>query len=164
MRSMSEFLSLSLLLGLCACSGADQPAAGGSPAADPAVVAALDADIAALAARAEHGADAIEVQHVLIAFDGAPRIRGVTRSLADAHQLTAAVWARAKQGEDFGGLMREFSNDSGPGTYPMTKARRGEMVRGFGDVGWRLEVGEIGVAPHDEKASPFGWHIIKRVK
>jgi parvulin-like peptidyl-prolyl isomerase len=38
------------------------------------------------------------------------------------------------------------------------------MVKSFGDVGFRLKVGEIGVATWDATASPFGWHIIKRVK
>lgn len=46
----------------------------------------------------------------------------------------------------------------------MTKATRSQMVRGFGDVAYRLRVGEIGVAPWDATASPFGWHIIKRVQ
>lgn len=38
------------------------------------------------------------------------------------------------------------------------------MVPGFGNVGWRLQPGEIGVAPYDAKKSPYGWHIIKRLK
>jgi foldase protein PrsA len=163
MRSTTISLSLSLWFLAAACSGSRElaTAAGAGPEA---AVAALDADVAALAARAEHDADAIEVQHVLIAFQGAPKISGVTRSLDDAHRLAAEVYARAKQGEDFTALMKEFSNDSGPGRYPMTKATRSGMVKGFGDVGWRLAVGEIGVAPHDSKASPYGWHVIKRLK
>lgn len=60
--------------------------------------------------------------------------------------------------------MKTHSNDGGPGEYPMTKAGRAGMVPGFGNVGFRLKVGEIGVAPWDAKASPYGWHIIKRVK
>lgn len=46
----------------------------------------------------------------------------------------------------------------------MTKAGRSGMVAGFGNVGFRLKVGEIGVAPWHEKDSPYGWHVIKRVK
>jgi hypothetical protein len=140
---------------------ADQAAAG-KPAADP--VAAMDAAIATLMAKPEHGAEQVKVAHVLIAFQGAPRITGVTRSLAEAKTLAADVYERAVAGEDFAALMKQHSNDGGPGTYPMTKATRSGMVQGFGDVGWRLQVGEIGVAPHDDKKSPFGWHIIKRVE
>jgi parvulin-like peptidyl-prolyl isomerase len=36
------------------------------------------------------------------------------------------------------------------------------MVAAFGDVAWRLDVGEFGVAPFDPKDSPYGWHIIQR--
>jgi hypothetical protein len=47
---------------------------------------------------------------------------------------------------------------------PIVKAERNRMVKGFGDVGFRLAVGEIGVSPWDESASPFGRHIINRLK
>jgi parvulin-like peptidyl-prolyl isomerase len=38
------------------------------------------------------------------------------------------------------------------------------MVPAFGDVGFTLRVGEIGLAPHDPTTSPFGWHVIKRIE
>jgi parvulin-like peptidyl-prolyl cis-trans isomerase-like protein len=40
---------------------------------------------------------------------------------------------------------------------------RAAMVPAFGDVGFALEVGEVGMAEYDDAASPFGWHIIKRI-
>lgn len=40
---------------------------------------------------------------------------------------------------------------------------RAAMVPAFGDVGFGLEVGEVGIAGYDEKTSPFGWHVIKRL-
>jgi hypothetical protein len=145
-----------------AAKSGDQKAAG-----DP--VAAMDAAIATLMAKPEHGADKITVAHILIAFKGAPRIQGVTRSLEEAKALAADVYKRSVAGEDFNALMKQYTNDSVPGTYPMSKDptasnSRTKMVPGFGDVGWRLQVGEIGVAPHDNTKSPFGWHIIKRVE
>ena len=33
-----------------------------------------------------------------------------------------------------------------------------------GDVGFALEVGAIGVADYDATKSPFGFHVIQRVK
>ncbi|MAU93464.1 MAG: hypothetical protein CMJ93_04580 [Planctomycetes bacterium] len=39
---------------------------------------------------------------------------------------------------------------------------RGQMVAGFGNIGFNLEVGEIGISNFDKIDSPFGWHIIKR--
>jgi parvulin-like peptidyl-prolyl isomerase len=45
------------------------------------------------------------------------------------------------------------------GEYP-----REGMVPAFGNVGFALNVGEIGIADFDPQTSPFGWHIIKRLK
>ena len=142
----------------------------GAPAVPaPSVVAttpkkSMDESIAEFMAKPEVLDDSITVQHVLISFQGAPRMTNVTRSRDEAKALAEKVWDKAISGADFKGLMAAHSNDTGPGEYPMTKGTRAQMVKGFGDVGFRLKVGEIGVAPWDANASPFGWHIIKRVK
>jgi cyclophilin family peptidyl-prolyl cis-trans isomerase len=39
---------------------------------------------------------------------------------------------------------------------------RGRMVPGFGNIGFNLQVAEIGVSNFSKTDSPFGWHIIKR--
>jgi hypothetical protein len=41
---------------------------------------------------------------------------------------------------------------------------RNKMVAAFGDTGFPLEVGEIGIADADRKKSPYGWHIVKRIE
>jgi len=41
---------------------------------------------------------------------------------------------------------------------------RDEMAPAFGDVGFALKVGEVGMAPYDKTKSPFGIHIIKRLQ
>lgn len=151
----SSLVWVSLLAG---CSG------GGGENVMPAAKPTMDAAIQKLMAQPELADDSITVAHVLIAFQGAPRITGVTRSKDEAKVLAEKVWAEAVGGADFKALMKQHSNDTGPGEYPMTKAGRAGMVPGFGNVGFRLKVGEIGVAPWDAQASPYGWHIIKRVK
>ncbi|MFT4516001.1 MAG: hypothetical protein ACI89X_003906 [Planctomycetota bacterium] len=140
-----------LLVLVSACAGVDESET-------------MDASIARLMAGAELADEGITVQHVLIAYKGAPRIQGVTRTMDEAKVLAEKVWREALAGADFKGLMKTHSDDSGGGEYPMTKTGRAGMVAGFGDVGFRLKVGEIGVAPWHTKASPYGWHIIKRVK
>jgi hypothetical protein len=42
--------------------------------------------------------------------------------------------------------------------------KRGNMAAAFGDVGFKLKVGEVGLAEPDAQKSPFGFHIIKRLK
>jgi parvulin-like peptidyl-prolyl isomerase len=41
---------------------------------------------------------------------------------------------------------------------------RDKMVGAFGDVGFPLQVGEIGLAEYDPQKSKYGWHIIKRIE
>jgi cyclophilin family peptidyl-prolyl cis-trans isomerase len=49
-------------------------------------------------------------------------------------------------------------------SYGETGMPRGQMAAAFGDVGFKLKVGEVGLAEPDAEKSPFGYHIIKRLK
>jgi hypothetical protein len=142
------------------------PAEVPKPAEGPKPAASVDMDKAFkdLMAKPEQADESIVIQHILISFAGAPRMRGVTRTRDEAKVLAQKVFDEALAGGDFDALVKQYTNDSAPGTYPLTKAGRAGMVKGFGDVGFRLKVGEIGVSTWDAAASPFGWHIIKRLK
>jgi hypothetical protein len=168
------------LLGACGQSPSPGPtekgASAGEPAQDP--VARMNAAIDALMEKPEHQAQEITLQHILIGVSG--RLPGVTRTPAEAEQLTAEILGKIQAGEDFDTLVKNYTNDSHPGIYTLLLSGQGnqaaniwgrkEMVAAFGDVGWRLQPGEIGVAPYDgampggDPKSPFGYHIIKRVK
>ncbi len=121
----------------------------------------------------EHKDPEIQVQHILIGFAGAGR-SGATRSQDEAAALVLELMSKIEAGEDFTDLMKKNSEDPGPGTYTMVldaaNVVQGEsyprqgMVKAFGDTGWRLKVGEIGVANYDTTTSPFGYHIVKRLK
>jgi parvulin-like peptidyl-prolyl isomerase len=124
----------------------------------------MDTAFKELMAKPEVPDDSIEIQHVLIGFKGAPRLVGVTRTRDEAKVLAQKVFDEAIGGADFDALVKQYTNDSAPGIYPLTKETKAGMVKGFGDVGFRLKVGEIGVSPWDATVSPFGWHIIKRLK
>ena len=122
-------------------------------------------------ARAEHDADRVVVRHLLVSFAGRG-VPGVDRSQAEAEQMAAELWQRIQAGEDFAQLVRDHSDDSPEGVYTMLVSggrppetyNRGDMVAAFGDTGWRLEVGEFGVAPYDPAASKFGWHLVQRLE
>ncbi len=114
----------------------------------------------------------VEVQHVLISFDGAPRVKPPGRTKEQAQKLAQEVLERAKKGEDFLKLVEKYTSDSAPGIYrlcdqdppPPTFLARAKMVKGFGDVAFALKPGEIGMASYDPQTSPYGWHIIKRLR
>ncbi|CAG0926452.1 hypothetical protein PLCT1_00019 [Planctomycetaceae bacterium] len=130
-------------------------------------------DAARLAAMPEHTAASVEVQHLLVSFAGAGT--EAQRTKQEAENLAAELYARVLKGEDFNALITQYTDDSPPGIYAMVADKekqdmekglywRKGMVPAFGDVAWRLEAGEIAVAVCNEKASPYGWHIIKRTK
>ena len=174
---------LALALGLPCLSTSCNDAEDSSPVASqtPAEkLAALDAAIDSLQARPEHGASEVTVQHLLVGING-PTLAHVTRTAGDAEHLTAELYARAKSGEDFDTLVKNYSDDRHPGIYTLLAsgtsdlargiALRSEMVQGFGDTAWRLEVGEIGVTEYDPPPwamgtgkAEFGFHIVKRLR
>jgi hypothetical protein len=115
----------------------------------------------------------VTVQHILISFTGKLPGRNIARTQEEARTLAEDLLRRAKAGEDFDALVREYTDDSHPGIYRMSNHgvqappggyARGGMVAAFGDVGFPLEVGGIGMAAYDARKSPYGWHIIKRTE
>lgn len=117
----------------------------------------------------------VTVQHILIAFQGTIPDAGITRSEADAQKLAQELLMRARQGEDFDALVKQYTDDAYPGIYSMANTgraadagkqefSRSRMVKAFGDVSFGLRVGEIGMAVYDRETSKYGWHIIKRLK
>ncbi|MEM8733054.1 MAG: peptidylprolyl isomerase [Planctomycetota bacterium] len=130
---------------------------------------------------AENGEPAyITIQHCLISFAGADDRVNATRSQEEAEQLANELLEKAKAGEDFGKIIRRNTDDSPPGIYRLANhgfetdkssvvmskniAARSDMVSAFGDVGFSLKVDEFGMANYDPNKSPFGWHIIKRIR
>lgn len=117
----------------------------------------------------------VEVQHILISFKGAIPDEKVIRSKEEAKLLAEELFGRAKAGEDFDALVKEYTDDQYPGIYRMSNSgivpdsakeefSRDRMVKAFGDVSFSLLVGEVGMASYDPAASKYGWHIIKRLK
>ena len=168
----TPFAAVALALVLtasCTSSGSEASTGSEEPTAEL-TVDALRAEISAFQAKPEHTEEAVRVEHILVGIAGAPRMN-TNRSKAEAEELVVEILNRYRGGEDFSALRQQFSEDTGGGVYGMTMGApkgdaipRSGMVPAFGDVGWRLAVGEVGVAPHDAQASPYGYHIVKRVE
>ena len=115
----------------------------------------------------------IEVQHVLIGFEGKIPGKVVTRSQAEAEKLAAELLERARKGEDFDQLVQKYTDDQWPGFYGLANTgvtpaegefTRDGMVKGFSDIAFSLSPGNIDMTNYDPQNSPYGWHIIKRLK
>jgi parvulin-like peptidyl-prolyl isomerase len=135
-----------------------------SACAEPPDDTPLGRDIAAVMARPEQAVQEVQVQHVLVAFVGAKRGSESKRTYAEARALTEELLARARAGENFPALMQQFSADEGGGTYTLTPADRGTYAADFTAVAYRLAVGEVGAAAYHRGRSPFGFHVIKRLR
>ena len=114
-----------------------------------------------LARPAEKGP--VQVQHVLIGFKDAPAARdpkAKERSKEDAAKLVTEVLTKAKSGEDFKKLMKDYSEDPGSKDTgrPYDVTADAPMVEPFKKLSLRLKENEIGVVK-----TPFGYHVIKRV-
>ncbi len=170
--------SLALVLAVVGCSpkadeaaktAVDDAAAVAKAAADSVAKLAASTMPAPPATAPEH----IEVQHVLIGFEGKIPGKPVTRSQAEAEKLAAELLERARKGEDFDQLVQKYTDDQWPGIYGLANTgitpaqgefTRDGMVKGFSDIAFSLSPGNIDVAVYDPKTSPYGWHIIKRLK
>ncbi|MDZ4803905.1 MAG: peptidylprolyl isomerase [Candidatus Eisenbacteria bacterium] len=128
----------------------------------------------------------IQVQHVLIGFlkepapgqsEGHSTIPGrmITRSKDAARALADRLLLEARAGASFDTLVMNHSEDEFPGIYGISnfgvspnqsdnEYPREALVPGFGDVGFNLPVGGIDVAEYEPVKSPYGWHVIKRLR
>lgn len=115
----------------------------------------------------------IRVQHILISFTGKVPGKDITRSEEEAKKLAYELLEKINNGEDFDALVKQHTDDAHPGIYGMSNRGvqpaggeypRTGMVPAFGNVGFKLKVGEVGIADYDPKESPYGWHIIKRLQ
>ncbi len=162
---MAAVLVVTLATGCASSGGRTQAGAGDPPAAQGGAVSSTPAK----------EPDRIVVQHVLISFTGKLPGKNITRTEAEAKTLAYQILERAKGGEDFDELVRANTDDAFPGRYGMANrgvtpapggaeyARDG-MVPAFGNVGFTLAVGEVGIADFSAQASPYGYHVIKRVQ
>ncbi len=115
----------------------------------------------------------ITVQHILIGFKNTVPNKPQKRSKQEARALATELLQRAQDGEDFDALVKEYTNDNYPGIMLVTNKgaprvaggrTRGKLVPKFGDVAFRLEVGEVGMANFNTAVCPYGWHVIKRLE
>jgi hypothetical protein len=117
----------------------------------------------------------ITVDHILIGVKSRDFPTG-RRTQAAARAFAYDLLRRLRAGADWASLKAANSEDPPPGgpyslanhgvpaAGPPREWPRDGMVPAFGNVGFTLEVGAIGIADHDPATSKFGYHLIKRVK
>lgn len=164
-----------LLLGTFLCAlGCDEPPAGPAAAASTTASAAKPtpptpqvvptAGVAEPAQDKPAGSDkpeSVAAQHVLIAYKGAKNAPAtVKRTKEEAKKRAEEVAAKAKAGEDFTALVKDYSDDAATldRLGSVGKFKADAMVKPFSDAAFALKVD----ATSDPVESPFGFHVIKR--
>ena len=160
-----------LAVGCASKGGAKTTKAGSAPKGDSKTA---ETKVTATPAK-EKEPDHIQVQHILIGFAGSVPGKNITRSLEEAKAIAYGLLDSVKAGVSFDDLVVRHTDDRPPGIYGMSNTgvapdqskheyARGSMVPAFGNVGFTLKVGDIGIADYDPRTSPYGYHVIKRLQ
>ena len=104
----------------------------------------------------------IEARHILVMFRGSARNPGVTRTHDEARARADEALRRARAGDDFAALVREFSDEPGAGARGGALGRfgHGMMTPAFERAAFALDVGAIS----DVVETEFGFHVIQRTE
>ena len=102
--------------------------------------------------------DQINASHILLMYAGSERSRA-TRSKEEAQSQIGNIAQQLRDGADFAALAREHSDcGSAQAGGDLGAFGRGQMVKGFEDAAFALNVGDTS----DVVETPFGFHIIRR--
>jgi peptidyl-prolyl cis-trans isomerase NIMA-interacting 1 len=167
LRARAVFRSaLSVLCGvsLAACASLTEPG-NGAPPPEPAEVTAPEpaAEAPAPAPPPPAPEPMVAASHILIQYKGSMRAAPkVTRTKEEAKKLATEVLNKAKKGQDFVALAKEYSDEPGAKDRAgaLGKFTKAQMVKPFSDAAFALQPGEISQVVETD----FGFHVIKRTE
>lgn len=133
------------------------------PGAPPRVAPPPSRPVAEAASPPSNEPESVVARHILVAYRGSMRASAVvTRTKEEAHTRAEEALTRARAGEDFADLVRQFSDEPGAADRggDLGSFKRGMMVKPFADAAFKLAPGELS----DLVETPFGFHVIQRTE
>lgn len=100
-------------------------------------------------------------KHILVMYKGSRRAPGaITRTKDEAKTRAVEAAKRAKKGDKFEDLVKEYSDEPGAAARGgnLGKFRKGTMVPAFQAAVEKMKVGGIS----EPVETPFGYHVIVR--
>ncbi len=134
----------------------------GSPA-DPPKAATVIRQQADNGTNSENLPTEISASHLLVQYAGSQSAKSaVVRSKEQARGRAEEALKRARGGEEFAALVKEYSDEPGAAERAGALGRfpHHAMVKPFADAAFHLKVGEIS----NVVESPFGFHVILRTE
>lgn len=168
-RAPLALLAGCLSLPACVVSTFEGPGEPPRVAASPVLAATnrpdsgADHDHAAHEGEQPGGPVEIGARHLLVAYQGALRASpSVTRSKEEAEARANDALTRARAGEDFELLVKEFSDEPGAAERggSLGRFQRGMMVKAFEKAAFKLAPGEVSGIVETQ----FGYHVIQRTE
>jgi parvulin-like peptidyl-prolyl isomerase len=157
-------LGLALGLAPAGCADLTEPGSGAPPPAAQEAPAAKQPEAAPTPPPTPPAdEERVAASHVLIQYKGSMRASpDVKRTKDEAKKLAAEVLNKAKKGQDFAGLAKQYSDEPGAKDRAgnLGKFGKGQMVKPFSDAAFALKPGQVS----DIVETDFGFHVIKRTE